>query len=348
MLKKIWKLLTSLKLAIVLASLATATLIAGSLIMHARPDLFGGFDQKTLSRIYSNASRQAPFLSLWVPVAGALIAAFALNTLCCLLEWLSQIRRRWRKLGEYLIHLGFCLLVIAFFWGDFKGERQSRQVFLGEKTVLEKSDGLSIRVDELRPVFDEKTRRPLEVDNHLTLFKDDQEISHKTIGANRPLVRDGYIILPVSYGQAVRGFTFSLPGRQPTLLEPGKHLQLTGEKFLEVLDFAPHARRLDSQVVNLSERLVEPAFRLRLKQNDAVLWDGWYFLRHPVPEPLRQKGVRLRPLAPVEQTYAILTVNHDPAIQLAKAGGYCMTAGVFWALFSYYAKRRRKDRPEIT
>ncbi len=347
MMKKIWNLLTSLKLAIILASLATATLIAGSLIMHVRPDLFGGLDQKTLSLIYSNASRQAPLLSLWVPVAGVLIAAFALNTLCCLLEWLSQIRRRWRKLGEYLIHLGFCLLVIAFFWGDLKGERQSRQIFLGEKTVLEKSDGLSIRADELRPVFDEKTRRPLKAVNHLTLFKEGQEVSRQTIGANRPLVRDGYIVLPASYGQAVRGFTFSLPGHQPTLLEPGKRLQLAGEKYLEVLDFAPHARRMNSQVINLSERLVEPAFHLRLTQNDAVLWEGWYFLRHPVPETLRQEGVGLRPLAPVEQTYAILTVNHDPAIQLAKAGGYCMTAGVFWALFSYYAKRRRKDRPEI-
>jgi cytochrome c biogenesis protein len=315
--------------------------------MHARPDLFGGLDQKTLSRIYSDAARQAPFLSLWVPVAGVLIAAFALNTLCCLLEWLSQIRRRWRKLGEYLIHLGFCLLVIAFFWGDLKGERQSRQVFLGEKTVLEKSNGLSIRVDDLRPVFDEKTRRPLEIVNHLTLFKDGQELSRQTIGANRPLVRDGYIVLPASYGQSVRGFTFSLPGRQPTLFEAGTRIQLTKGKSLQVIDFAPHARRMNSQVINFSERLVEPAFQLRLTQDEAVLWEGWYFLRHPVPEPLRQEGVKLRPLAPVEQTYAILTVNHDPAIQLAKIGGYCMTGGVFWALFSYYAKRRRKDRPEI-
>ena len=49
MLQKIWRTCCSLKLAIILASIATLLAIGGSLVMHFNPAVFDGLDSATLS-----------------------------------------------------------------------------------------------------------------------------------------------------------------------------------------------------------------------------------------------------------------------------------------------------------
>ncbi len=55
----------------------------------------------------------------------------------------------------------------------------------------------------------------------------------------------------------------------------------------------------------------------------------------------------MTPLAPIFQTYAVLTVNSDPGARLALSGAPAMLAGVCLALVSFYRKRRRGERPDI-
>ncbi len=86
---------------------------------------------------------------------------------------------------------------------------------------------------------------------------------------------------------------------------------------------------------------------MSLESGRQTAWRGWYFLRRGLPSPLSRADVRLRPLSPVFEPYSILTINSDPGAPLALAGCISMIVGVVFAFFSYYAKRRRKDRPQV-
>ena len=50
MLQRIWSICCSLKLAIVITSIATVVAISGSLLMHFNPAVFGGLDGMTLQQ----------------------------------------------------------------------------------------------------------------------------------------------------------------------------------------------------------------------------------------------------------------------------------------------------------
>ena len=346
---KIWEWLTSLKLAIVLASLATLVIMVGSLIMHYHPRLFGDLDAVTLGAFYPAAARQAPLLTLWMPVAALLIIAFAINTLCCFLDWLPRLRSRWRKTGEYLIHLGFCLLVVAFFWGQFSGYRTAGNLLaVGETLNLPQHPGLSLRLDDFRPIFDESGRRPLDMVNELTLLRNGKEMFRQQVRTNHPLNHQGLIVLASSFQQEADGFSFHAPGFGRVDLQEDTRLILPGGATLAVLDFLPTAHRLGERVVAMGPDLNNPALHLQLMASDGQLrWQGWYFLRQGPPAALIEQGLSLRPLQPIVRTSSVLTINYDPGASMALAGGVLMGTGVLIAIFSYYAKRRRQDRPHV-
>jgi cytochrome c biogenesis protein len=114
LLNKTWKLLCSLKLAIVLASAATLIIMGGSLLIPFNRRIFGRMDQLALGDWLATTGAAHPALSWWVFAAGALLLLLGLNTLCCFVDWARNLRTRWRKSGEYLIHLGFVLVLAAY------------------------------------------------------------------------------------------------------------------------------------------------------------------------------------------------------------------------------------------
>ncbi|WP_305045097.1 cytochrome c biogenesis protein ResB [Geoalkalibacter sp.] len=346
--EKIWDWLTSLKLAIVLATLATLVIMAGSLIMHYHPRLFGDLDGVTLGHWYPQAARQAPLHTAWMPLAAVLLVAFGVNTLCCLIDWLARLRSRWRKTGEYLIHLGFCLLLTAFFWGHLAGYRSAGNLLrVGETQPLKGLAGLSLRLDDFRPVFDETGRRPLDMINHLTLLDGERELTAKQARTNHPLMHQGLVVVPASFGQEATGFRFALPHQGVVSLEKDARINLAEGKILTVLEFLPAARRVGNRVLPMGGGLTNPALHLHLGRGEETLWQGWYVLREGLPAELATQVGAMRPTEPVYRIYSILTINYDPGARMALVGGLAMCAGVSLCLFSYYAKRRRQDRPDI-
>ncbi len=155
---KVWKILCSLKLAIVLASMTTIVVIGGSLYMPFNPKVFGSMDNLTLAGWLTEFGAQSPALTWWVPVAAVLIGALGVNTLCCFIDWLVHIKNRWRKLGEYLIHLGVVLVLTAYLWGSVAGFRtEGNRVFVGQTIPVPFSDK-SITLESFEPVFNESGR----------------------------------------------------------------------------------------------------------------------------------------------------------------------------------------------
>lgn len=348
LLHRLWLLGCSLKLAIALASAATLLIMGGSLVMHYNPVLFAGMEEEILARWLPWAWSQAPLLVAWVPLSGLCVFLFAINTLCCLVDWLVKIRSRWRKTGEYLIHTGFILLSIAFLWGNISGFRSGpHPVFPGEQLAIPNMPGVFLQLEDFAPKL-EPSGRPLDMLNQVSLWKDGEQVAEALVRMNHPLLYDGLIILPTSFGQQLNGFRFHMPGRGIVELKTGHRLSVSPETAVVLHKLLPDARHnRQGQVVQAGSRLNNPAMLISLQGPSGELWKGWYFLRSPLPQPLQKTGLALRPIEPVFKTFSLLTINRDPGDKMAALGGGCVTLGVFFALFSFYRKRAQGDHPEV-
>jgi cytochrome c biogenesis protein len=346
-LQNLWAWGCSLKLAIALASIATLLVMGGSLVMNASPQIFGGMDQQLMAEWLPWAWNKAPHLVFWVPLSGIFVLLFGINTLCCLIDWLTCIRHRWRKTGEYLIHTGFCLLVIAYGWNCWDGFRSgTHQLYPGDSLPVPNMAGYTLKLKAFEPQLSE-TGRPLDMVNDLVLLKDGEKLIEQKVRINHPLMYRGLVVLPTSMGQGLAGFRFYLQGMGMIDLTAGSQLTLPRGGELTVLQMLADARRTGRGIMPGSDRLGNPAIQFRIRTNDGVNRQGWYFLRESLPAELSAAGVYLRPTEPLLKSFSLLTINRDPGAGLAMAGGICMTIGVLLAFISFYYKRSRGDRPLI-
>lgn len=345
MLTGFWKFCCSLKLAVCLASLATVMLMAGSLLFPGNPQLFGTLDQMPLSAWLSQVDAGASARTAWFyPLILALLLLLV-NTLCCFIDWLSQVRSRWRKSGEYLIHLGFVLMLLGFIWGSVAGWRHiALPCGVGELTPLPHWPGHYIAVDQFEPSFG-KRGQPLDMVSQVRLLKGEQELIGGEVRINQPLLFEKLVVTPASFSQNVVGFHFVRDGQIVSLREGSVMTLEDGQQF-EVLRFFADARATSSgQVIAGRQSLGSPAMEIRQRLNQKVLWQGWYFLGSSPPAAL--KSLQLRPVQPLYQSVSHLTINYDPGVRLTAGGAVLMTAGCLIALCSFYRKRRHQDRPEV-
>jgi cytochrome c biogenesis protein len=348
MLKSIWRTCCSLKLAIILASIATLLAMGGSLVMHFNPAVFAGLDTSTLAEWTQRSGRSNPGLSWWLYATGILIILLALNTVCCFIDWLFVIQSRWRKSGEYLIHLGFVLVVTAYFWASFAGARSDgNQVAEGQMIPLKVMPGHYLRLDKFEPVLNAQ-RRPIDMLNTVSLLKGDKVVASGIVKTNTPLQHDGLVITPASFGRQTIGFEVLVPsmGKGYRLIT-GDAIPLNNDLRVVADAFLPDAVESGGKVFNRSNDVREPAYLMRLLKDGEEQWRGWYFLSGPLPKGLQGIGLQLVIRKPVYQTISYLTINHDPGAKLALIGGICISLGVCFALFSFYYKRSRGDRPDI-
>lgn len=345
---RMWRFLCSLKLAIALASAATILIMGGSLVMHFNPAVFAGMEQEIMIRWLPHALERAPHLAFWVPLSGLCILLFGINTLCCLIDWLFKIKARWRKAGEYLIHTGFILLVVAYLWGNIYGFRSGpHRLFPGDSVAIPNMPGYSLNLEEFTAQL-EPSGRPLDMMNQVSLWKGERQIARALVRINHPLIHDGLVILPSSFGQDLQGFRFHMPTRGLVDLMNGSRMQVSPEVTLVVHQLLPDALH-DNQgrVWRVGEHLNNPALQLSLSGPNGLFWKGWYFLREPLPRALREAGLFLRPVEPIHKTFSLLTINRDPGDKLALSGSICISIGVIFAFFSFYRKREQGDRPDV-
>lgn len=346
MLQKLWKLLCSLKLAIITASIATFLLMGGSLLFPGNPQLFDPLDRMPLGTWLNEVAPLAPALSWWFYAFVIALGFLILNTCCCFVDWLRDFRSRWRKTGEYLIHLGTVLLFIGFCWGAVGGWRHIALpcTIGGELTALPNWPGHYVRVDAFRPVL-ANTGRPLDMISQVSLLSGESEILQGEVRINQPLLHNGLVVTPASFGQQAVGFSFSVNGRTFNLRE-GDRVELENGSRLEIKRFLADAR-YDEQgrLQYRNDRVGNPALELLFISPGGQSWRGWYFLSEPPPGALRT--LSFIPLRPIYERYTSLTINYDPGAGLSAAGAILIGLGSFLALVSFYRKRRRQDRPEV-
>lgn len=222
-----WKFLISLKLTIVLASGTTLVAIGGSLLIPFNPQVFSGMDSMPLGLWIDRVASQTPGMTWWVPFGGMLAVLLGGNALCCFVDWALHFRARWRKCGEYLIHLGFVLIIAAYLWGSQAGIRSEKKPLLVGQHMLLPQVGVSLKLEAFEPVFN-STGRPIDMFNTLALYKDGQLIKRVEAKTNHPLTWKGWVVIPASYGQTVRNGRY-LPYSLLTInYDPGANLAFAG------------------------------------------------------------------------------------------------------------------------
>lgn len=346
MLPRLWKLLCSLKLTIVLASAATVLTIGGSIVMIRYPKTFGMIDEMTLGAWFSRFGHSNYALTGWFWIVCLLLILLGINTLCCFCDWLPKVRYRWRKSGEYLLHLSFVLILIAFIWGSTSGGRsEGHRIAVGEMINLSSiAPGYQLRLTAFDPTFSPEGR-PNDLRSTLILLKDGTSVKEGTISLNHPLTYADLVILPGSLAQQVDGFRVS--GGGPVELRPGSILRRPDGTALRVISFLPDVVLSNGRVFPGGDELNNPAFEFELIAPGREPWRGWYLLRQPLPAPLTAAGFSLQPLEPLVTWISILTINRDPGADLALLGAWCMAIGALLALLSFYDKRQRGDAPDI-
>lgn len=346
--QRLWALCCSLKVAIVLASLATFLAMPGSVLIHFNPAVFSALDQMTLAdwwRTYGTANGN---LTWWLALFAALVILLGINTACCFIDWITKLGARWKKTGEYLIHLGFVLILLAYIWGNLSGFRlDNTPIFEGEILAIRQWPGYSLRLDSFEPILNDQGR-PLDMLNRVSLLRGEELLQQTTARINHPLTWQGLVVVPVSFGRQAQGFTFFFPGKGNINLLRGTSIELDAGARLTIEEFFPDARQsAGSKVRQRGSQVGNPAMRLLLQRPGHDDWQGWYFLRNPLPYELVSAGIRFWPTQPVYRTYSQLTINHDPGARLALMGGGSILAGVCIALASFYRKRRLGDRPFV-
>jgi cytochrome c biogenesis protein len=322
--------------------------MGGSLLIPYHQSVFGSMDRLAAGDWLQQVAKYNLDKTWWFYLAAVLMILFGLNTLCCFVDWLWQIRSRWRKSGEYLLHLGVLLVLIAYLWGSAAGWRHNGMQFrIGETTPLPNWPGHFLRVDSFKPLMSPHGP-PRDMISEVTLLRGDQQLVQGKVQINQPLFFKGVVVTPVSFGRQPVGFRAMLSGIPVTRLERGQKLRLTDGSQLEILRFLPDARRrADGVILYRSNQLGNPAFEMRLSTPRGSSWQGWYFVREALPRELRMRDIRIRLLSPIYDSYSSLTVNYDPGSTLASLGSGLMTIGVLLAFVSFYRKRKHQDRPEI-
>ncbi len=342
---RIWKYCCSLKIAIYLASLATFLLMGGSLLFPGNPQLFGTLDQLPLGTWLSEIASSRPENTWWFYSFIFTMGLLLVNTICCFCDWLLNIHHRWRKTGEYLIHLGIILLLIGFSWGAYSGWRHiALPCNVGELTPLPNWPGHYLAVDEFKPILTERGQ-PTDMISNVRILSGDQQILAAVVRINQPLLADGLVITPASFGRTATGFSFIIAGKRFDL-KAGDQIQPSTGSHLQVLRFLADVQYDETgRMIYRNDRVGSPAMELKITLPGNKSWQGWYFLTQPPPIPLQ--SLQIRPLQPVYTNYSSLTINYDPGAKLSAAGGILTAAGCLIALFSFYRKRNRQDRPEI-
>ena len=348
MLPRLWKLLCSLKLPIVLASAATVLTIAGSIVMLRYPKTFGMIDEMTLGAWFTRFGHSNYALTGWFWIVCLLLILLGINTLCCICDWLPKVRYRWRKGGEYLLHLRFVLILGAFIWGSASGGRsEGHHIAVGETIDLANiAPGYQLKLTAFDPTFSPEGR-PNDLRSTLILFKDGAIAKEGTIRLNHPLTYADLVILPGSLAQQADGFRFNGGDGGQVELRPGAILRRQDGTALRVISFLPDVVLSNGRIFPGGEELNNPAFEFELLAPGREPWRGWYLLRQPLPTPLAVAGFVLQPLEPLVTWSSILTINRDPGADLALIGAWCMGIGALVTLVSFYDKRQRGDAPDI-
>ena len=248
-------------------------------------------------------------------------------------------KRRWTRLGVYVVHTSIVLLLLGSIIGSIYGFEGSVNIGEGETSDtirLRNSNRVhkldfSIRCDDFDVSFYENGA-PREYRSDLTLLEDGKPVYTKSIVVNDPVRYRGINIFQSSYGQissdlVTLGFTSRETGMTyMEKMKPGQSFEIPeklGTLKLEGLNNA----------ATFKGHSIGAAFAATLTRQDARPVQIFLPVKFPSFDRMRKGDVFISVVDQEEKYYTGLQVTRDPGVWVVYTGFILMLAGCFITFF---------------
>ncbi len=248
-------------------------------------------------------------------------------------------KRRWTRLGVYVVHTSIVLLLLGSIIGSIYGFEGSVNVAEGEtvdtirlrgSNQIHKLD-FSIRCDDFDVSFYENGA-PREYRSDLSLLENGKPVYTKRIVVNDPVRYRGINIFQSSYGQmpsdsVTLGFTSKETGMTyMQKLQPGQSFKIPenlGTIELQGLNSA----------ANFKGHSIGAAYITTLTRGDGPPVQIVLPVRFPSFDRMRKGDVFIAVVEQEEKYYTGLQVTRDPGVWVVYTGFILMLAGCFITFF---------------
>ena len=265
--------------------------------------------------------------SLWIYILVALSYLMIASLLLCTINWFLRRRRRFKGLGEVLVHLGFLLIFTGFVIGSALGIRTQVNLAVGERKEVPVM-GLSLQLDDLEVVRSPQGR-PLDTISTLKVFRDGTSFTEGKVRTNHPLIQGSTVVYPPEdYGSGVTGGVIGTSTKGAVLLGQGRSISMGGDRSLSLGGILQRGQRRG--------RAVGPGLLVVLRGSNGRFLDSAYLSSAP---GMRSEddlvGIRVTLGELTESTYGVFRVHRDQGVWLVIIGTVILALGTVWALAGY-------------
>lgn len=248
-------------------------------------------------------------------------------------------KRRWTRLGVYVVHASIVLLLLGSIIGSMYGFEGTVNIPEGatvDTIRLRNSNRMhkldfSIRCDDFDVSFYENGA-PSEYRSDLTLLENGKPVYTKSIVVNDPVRYRGINIFQSSYGQipadtVTLGFTSKETGMTyMQKMEPGQSFEIPENLGTLTLKGINRAATFKGHSIGT-------AYVATLAQKDTGPVEILLPVRFPSFDRMRQGNVFIAVVEQQEKFYTGLQVTRDPGVWVVYTGFMLMLAGCFITFF---------------
>ncbi len=265
--------------------------------------------------------------SLWIYILVVLTFLMVVSLLLCTVNWFFRKRRRFKGIGEVLVHLGFLLIFAGFVLGSAFGQRTLVDVIEGGASKIPMMD-LTLSLKKLEVV-----RSPdggsLDTLSEISLTGDGGVSARGRISLNHPLI-SGYTVVypPDDYGHFITGGVVGTSEAGARYMERGTAVELArGRKLiLEGIVQAGQTMR----------NLAGPGLFLVMRDTEGTVVDTGYISSAPGNRSIISLDGTTVILGQLrESAIGRYRVHYDPGVWLVIAGAVILALGTLWALAGY-------------
>ena len=324
----LWRLAISPVTFVVLALLWCLDLGAGSLLAYRRPDLFGSLDAYPFKLWLEQEAQRAWPASLWVHLLVVLSWLMVASLLLCTVNWFLYRRKRWKGLGEVLVHLGFLLVFAGYVLGSSLGARTLgvRLPVEGGSTRVAAMD-VTLTLREVRPLFS-ASGEVQGATSSLELASPGRHASSTAVQINHPLMAGSTVVYPRGVNQEVQGARLSLAGIGRVELRRGSPVPLPGGERLELAGVLQPEESRDAF-------LGPGVFVVQRSSTGAEVGSDYLSFAEGMTPAATVAGRRMELAELLGPFFATYDVHRDPGVWLVIVGALIITLGTLWAFAGY-------------
>jgi len=343
---KIWKFLTSTRLAIVLTLLISVDVLTGTILLSSTPKALGTINLEIFFSWLSGTGLNNPSTSWWIFLLLALLILFIINTITCTVDSIAGLVRtraggariHARRVLAQAIHVGFVIGLVGHLVSSTSGFRTMNNYLLqGDTLTLPQNDSLVLRLNKVDVAYTGSGGMQ-KMDAYVSLIRNGEIIREKVVSLNEPLLYQGNAVYITHHGEMPDSMQFRLSGdgKAETLkirFQQGSETRKNGYAFRTGRLVPDFVRGSTGEIYSASEDFRNPAQEINIYKGEKPLISGWFFFKYPDRAPLAFDGLELTFAGLAYKPYAVLTINKDPGAMIVLSGAMIFLLSLIGLLF---------------